>query len=355
MIEKIDFSIIRYANCWEDADLLLDALDVKENGRILSIASAGDNSFAFLAQDGVQVMAVDISAVQIALCEFKKTAIQHLNRNEYLQLIGYAPCDNRKALINRIKENTNDNVKLFIQQNTEILKNGIGYEGKFEKYFVKFRKYILPLVHNKKTIEAFFVLKDEAAQIQFYNRKWNTIIWRWLLKLFFSKLVLGRIGRDPEMLKEVEINVGSYIKERAHEHLQSTASQHNYLLQMMLLGKFTNSVPFYLREANYNKIQSNIQHITFFKGEIKDAPLLQNKPYNYANLSNIFEYMNTATFEHMADILNSKLDNGAAIAYWNLMVNRDLAQFNEFSKAELITKKIDNGFFYRNFNLSVKV
>ena len=34
------FDLIRYAQVWEDADVLLEALDINENDKILSIASA---------------------------------------------------------------------------------------------------------------------------------------------------------------------------------------------------------------------------------------------------------------------------------------------------------------------------
>ena len=46
--EKADFEQIRYAQCWEDADVLLEALDVKTDGSYLSIASAGDNTLALV-------------------------------------------------------------------------------------------------------------------------------------------------------------------------------------------------------------------------------------------------------------------------------------------------------------------
>ena len=40
------FDRIRYAQCWEDADVLLDALQVEPGDTCLSIASAGDNTLA---------------------------------------------------------------------------------------------------------------------------------------------------------------------------------------------------------------------------------------------------------------------------------------------------------------------
>ncbi len=354
MIEKIDFSIIRYANCWEDADVLLEALDVKENTRILSIASAGDNSFAFLIKKDVKVMAVDISQIQIDLCNFKKTAIQYLSREEYMQLLGFMPCINRNTLIQNVAQKCDEGVLLFIQNNMEILRQGIGFQGKFEKYFNTFRKYILPLIHNKKTVEALFEVKNKAEQDYFYEHKWNTWLWKRALKLFFSKWILGRMGRDPQMLKEVDINVGNYIRSKASEHLRHTACQHNYLLQMILLGKFVNSVPFYLREENYERIKTQIHNITFFKGEVGEAPLIENQNYHYLNLSNIFEYMNISTFDKMAKIIEKKIEKGALIAYWNLMIKRDLAQYATFEKVKFEPRKKDNGFFYINFILSKK-
>ena len=43
--ERADFSGIRYAQCWEDSDVLLAALEPGPGKRCLSIASAGDNTF----------------------------------------------------------------------------------------------------------------------------------------------------------------------------------------------------------------------------------------------------------------------------------------------------------------------
>ncbi|MEN8131758.1 MAG: DUF3419 family protein, partial [Pseudomonadota bacterium] len=38
---RADFSQIRYAQCWEDADILVAALNLKRGGDCLSISSAG--------------------------------------------------------------------------------------------------------------------------------------------------------------------------------------------------------------------------------------------------------------------------------------------------------------------------
>ena len=63
--DRAAFEQVRYANCWEDADVLCEALQPAEGKRILSIASAGDNALALLAQ-GATVVAADISLAQLA-------------------------------------------------------------------------------------------------------------------------------------------------------------------------------------------------------------------------------------------------------------------------------------------------
>ena len=41
-----EFDLIRYAQVWEDAEILLEALKINENDNILSIASAGENALS---------------------------------------------------------------------------------------------------------------------------------------------------------------------------------------------------------------------------------------------------------------------------------------------------------------------
>jgi len=57
-LKSVKHDYIRYANCWEDADILLEGLNPEQGAKILSIGSAGDNSFAFLANNPEVVVAV---------------------------------------------------------------------------------------------------------------------------------------------------------------------------------------------------------------------------------------------------------------------------------------------------------
>src|SRR5881409_1542686 len=74
------FDFIRYGSVWEDADILCAALEpVARQGRLVSIASAGDNVLALLTLDPAEVVAVDLSAAQLACLELRMAAFRRLD------------------------------------------------------------------------------------------------------------------------------------------------------------------------------------------------------------------------------------------------------------------------------------
>src|SRR3954453_624040 len=83
-----DFSEIRYAQCWEDADVLLEGLDVRPGDVCLSIAWAGDNSLALLTRNPGRVIALDLSRAQLACLALRVAAYHELTHPELLELIG---------------------------------------------------------------------------------------------------------------------------------------------------------------------------------------------------------------------------------------------------------------------------
>src|SRR5207248_9264703 len=92
---KADFTEIRYAQCWEDADILLEALDVRPGDICLSIASAGDNALALLTRQPHRVIALDLSPAQLACVELRVAAYRTLDHAELLELIGSTPATSR--------------------------------------------------------------------------------------------------------------------------------------------------------------------------------------------------------------------------------------------------------------------
>src|SRR6478609_8677795 len=88
IVQRADFSQIRYAQCWEDADVLLEALDIQPGDSCLAIASAGDNALAMLSRSPGRLIALDLSGAQLACLELRVAAYRTLSHDELLLLVG---------------------------------------------------------------------------------------------------------------------------------------------------------------------------------------------------------------------------------------------------------------------------
>ncbi len=352
----VAFDLIRYANCWEDADVLLEGLQAQAGDKLLSIGSAGDNSFSLLTTNPSLLVAVDVNKIQLHLIELKKACFSILSHEEMLSFLGFKSASNRKEIFKKLKSILPEDVKVYWELNLNQIEAGIIHQGKFEKYFQLFAAKILPFIHSKKRTEELLAPKSNKEQAIFYAKKWNTWRWRLMFKIFFSKYVMGKYGRDPEFLKEVTVPVGQTIFQKAENQLKSVRSQNNFILRYNLTGDFGDLLPHYLQAENYEKIKANLDKLVILEGYAEEAFRVHGKFHRF-NLSNIFEYMNPELFATTAkDIVHHCEPNGR-IAYWNLMVPREFSDVTEVKRLNEVSGElsaVDKGFFYKQFNVDEK-
>ena len=110
------FDRVRYANCWEDADILMQALAVQKGDRCLSIASAGDNSLALLANDPDVVVACDVNAVQLACLEIRQAAFAEFSYTDLLAFLGFRACDDRLVFYQSLRSSLSPSARLYFDQ-----------------------------------------------------------------------------------------------------------------------------------------------------------------------------------------------------------------------------------------------
>jgi S-adenosylmethionine-diacylglycerol 3-amino-3-carboxypropyl transferase len=356
-LEKVNFDIIRYANCWEDADLLLEELNLPSKSNILSIASGGDNSFSLLTTGAKQVVAVDISETQLLLVELKVEAIKQMDRVSYMQFIGFLELSKEKRVqkYNALKPNLSAKCIEYWDTSIAVLEDGIVHQGKFEKYFQIFAKKVLPFIHSQKKIDKLLAPKSAEDQLDFFNKKWNTWRWRTFFKAFFSRFVMGRLGRDKAFLKEVKGSVSEFILNQAQGHLSTVNAQNNFMLNYALTGSFRDALPHYVREGNYEIVKVNINNLKLVKGLAQDA-IKEHGPFDGFNLSNIFEYLDLDTFKELQKNLIDGGTKNAKYAYWNLMVDRFMSDNKELALTNQTQKfnTKDKGFFYKRLVVDAK-
>ncbi len=349
---KADFSGIRYAQCWEDADVLLQALDIQPGDVCLSIASAGDNALAMLSRGPAQVIALDLSPAQLACVELRVAAYRELSHAELLELIGSTPSRRRQSLYERCRTQLSPSARAFWNAHSAEIAQGIGGAGKFERYFALFRNRVLPLVHRGAKVNALLRGGSFQERQAFYRDEWDTVRWRILFRIFFSRFVMGRMGRDPSFFSYVEGSVADRILERTRHALTNLDPADNPYLQWILTGRHVGALPYSLRPENFDSIRAHLDRLELRCQPIED--FLAERGSNAIdrfNLSDIFEYMSLENFHRLLERLHASGRKGGRLAYWNMLAPRSrpetmAAQLRPLTDLAARLHAEDKAFFY---------
>lgn len=354
--QHADFSEIRYAQVWEDADILVDALQPRGKS-VLSIASAGDNAFALLAAGAERVIALDLNPAQLACMELRAAAYARLNHREFLALIGsgVASESDRSLLYDQCRGGLSSPARSFWDARGALIANGIGSAGKFERYFESFRTRVMPLIHSRATIDALLRGGSRADREEFYLERWNTARWRLLFKIFFSRFVMGRLGRDPSFFRYVEGSVADRILARTRYALTELNPADNPYLQWILSGRHVTALPFALRGEQFERIRANLHRIEWHHASIE--AFLAREPrvrFDAVNLSDIFEYMSEENTAQLLARLADACNPGARLAYWNMLAPRSRPQSlaHRLRPLDQLATELfarDKAFFYSRF------
>ncbi len=319
--ERADFSGIRYAQCWEDANVLLAALEPGPGKRCLSIASAGDNTLALLSRDPERVLALDLSPAQIACLELRVAAYRALQHGELLALVGSVESGARLRLYQACRKHLSADVLAFWDERPDLIAAGIGSVGKFEHYFRVFRERVLPLVHPRDRVRELLHPKSGQERRAFYDTRWNNLRWQLVFRIFFSQTVMGLLGRDPEFFRYVEGGVSERILKRTEYALTELDPAANPYIHWILTGRHKGALPAALRQENFEPIRRNLDRLQWRCGSLEES-LGREQKFDCFNLSDIFEYMSPASYERLLKLIVSSARPGARLAYWNMLAAR---------------------------------
>jgi S-adenosylmethionine-diacylglycerol 3-amino-3-carboxypropyl transferase len=321
--ERIDFSAIRYAQAWEDADVMLTGLDVRPGDVCVSIASAGDNTLALLTKNPSRVIALDLSAAQLACLELRVAAYRTLTHAELLELVGSRPSGRRAALYARCRPAMGNRARAFWDGRPMDIRRGIGGAGKFERYFALFRRVVLPLVHRRATVMELLRPKTAGARRNFYDVQWNTWRWRLLFRIFFSRAVMGRLARDPECFRYVEAPVAEAVLARTRYALTELDPSTNPYVHWILTGMHGASLPCALRPEHFETIRANLDRLEWYRVSIEEfMNRSHGRQFDRFNLSDVFEYMSLGHYQGLLAAIHRCSRPGARLVYWNMLVPR---------------------------------
>ncbi|PAP77818.1 DUF3419 family protein [Rubrivirga marina] len=311
---------IRYAQVWEDADVLAEALDVGPGDRVLSICSAGDNALALLADDPAAVVAVDLNPAQTACLALRVAAFRSLEHGEVLELVGSRASDRRGPLYARCRPALDDHARRFWDAHVGVVAAGIGTGGTFERYFRLFRRRILPLAHPRLRVRHLLSGAPTVAdRRQWYEAHWDTWRWRLLFRVATSRAVLGK-ARYPTAFSQVEGSAADRLLGRVREAVTATDPAQNPYLQWVLTGTHGDALPRYLRAEHFEAIRDRLDRLSWHVGPLE--AVLGDAPFSQFNLSDVFEYLPPADADALFARVAEAGTPGARLAHWSVLADR---------------------------------
>ncbi|MBS2008628.1 MAG: DUF3419 family protein [Cyanobacteria bacterium SZAS TMP-1] len=330
-VDHINKNMIRYSQCWEDSDTLLQHMKVQAGQTVLSICSAGDNTLSLLTCAPAKVIAVDLSAAQLALLELKAQCFRSLTHAEMLYFLGAnheQKTGDRLAIYSKMRMHLSSQARQYFDQNTGLIDKGIIDQGKMERYFRLFRRFVLPLVKSPAVVNELLQAKARNQRAEFYRKKWGTLIYLFLFKLFFSRFTMAFLGREKCFFAYAQESLSLFLLQASKTALIEQEPANNPYLRWILTGDYGTALPHYLRPENFETIRANLAALELRQGNLNDiVEALPEGSIHSFNLSDVFEYLSPEQCRTLTEVIVRASAAAGRMVYWNMLVDREAAAY----------------------------
>ena len=348
--ERIDTEILRYGRVWEDESLLCKALRLSDADDVVSIASAGDNVFAMLAEGPRSVTAVDVSPAQLALVNLHQVCIDRFDTIEHAVVVGVLEDGtnghSRSELYSRVVDQLDVGSRGWMDRHETAVAAGLVRHGKLERYISDFFSDLEALPE--------FLLTETPSETSDAIVEWiGEDLRRQQFLDHFGATSMQQHGRDPEQLRYVSQDVGTTLLRRFETGSSKVAGCHNpYLWRFVTGSDGPTTTPLTMFDPHKRELlRSHLDRLVLVQGDLFDV--LQDRPpdtFSAANLSDVFEYHDAPTCRRLFSFLIEQLRDGARWVWWNLFVPRTIESTvpgRRLVKVVRVTENLsDRVFFY---------
>ena len=379
------FDALVYNQIWEDPRVDVNALQLNENSRILTISSGGCNSLNYLIENPAAVTAVDLNRQHIYLLRLKIAALKYLpSHTEFFNFFGYGKNkqnteDYRKYIAPHLDEETKKFWEgnsffgsIFYGERINFFQNGGLYEHSRNGYFLRFFHRMAHLFGGKPEE----ILSAQTPQEQ-------EILYQKYIAPFFDSFFIKIIGKLPvtmfglgvppqqyeELKKDLHdgVNVIDIYRERTRHLAVDFPIQENYFAWQAFARKYDTknrcAIPDYLKIENYenlkhraNKIDTKIGSVT---KEINDSP---KNAFNCFVFLDAQDWMNAESLTELWTAIaekgerNSRIIFRTASRFSPIETNLSKALREKFIYEENLSKEFfmqDRAAIYGGFHLYI--
>jgi S-adenosylmethionine:diacylglycerol 3-amino-3-carboxypropyl transferase/phosphohistidine swiveling domain-containing protein len=315
------FRKLGYSTCWEDPEVLRQALMVNSEDNVLSITSAGDLSIGLLLEDPRHIISIDLNPIQNHLLELKLACFKALDYREMLSFLGVRPSERRLRLYPNLRPHLSPAARRFWSDHPRLLEGGVLHQGKQDRYFFQFGKILRCLLGVKK-IDSFLHLQDLPTQHRFFEKEWDGFRWRSFFDLFFSRRVMSLYMDAAHFNLVKHKRFGPLIRKQADRILKDSPVWENYFVHWVLTQSYPGGrcMPPYLQEDNFETIGRRADRITVVTEEIETFLGKQGSgSVSKFNFSNMFDWIDDKVFRALLGEIARVAGPNARMCYYNFL------------------------------------
>ncbi|MDA8561880.1 BtaA family protein [Gammaproteobacteria bacterium] len=348
------YNRLNYSLGNEDWHVEEQALQVKENDKVICVTASGDRPLHLLLTPCSEVISIDMNKIQNYLLDLKMAALSILDYETYLSFLGCTKTKNRYSIYKTLTPNLSKESINYWQKNISSIKKGIIYQGKVERFTFMTSKIFN--LFSKKQIKTIFSFNEIELQRDYILKKLDSPAWKKVFNISCNPKVMKLFINDPGVVSYIEpsIKPGAYIHQRMLEYLSNNLARKSALLQLILLGKVLPEAYFpYLTFDGYTLIRENLHKLKYQTADIIDYINIEDdKKFDCYSMSDIASYMPQNSFNNLLEGIIKSSNNKARFCIRKLMSNHVIPDFIKeyFNRDMILEKKLEkeeSNFVYR--------
>ena len=293
---------IRFAQSWEDYQVIESGLRVKKDDEIVAILSSGDNLLNLLRFEPAAIYGYDINPAQINEVKLKIAAIEHLPYPEFLTLLGYTGTEpQRKKLFHLLSPHLDTDAFTFWNRYITLLGKGLAFQGVTERYFSLQRSLVRFFLAEEYTHFVSAQTREERKMI--FEKKLHTPFIKALTRMFMNNRVMNHLLYQPRAIRYIPSSFNyqeCFWRQMSHRCVDIGCLNNPYqywLFTGALLEDRRYWQP-YLQEQYYATLRQQTKKLHIFEQDLRfGLKKLASNSVDAFYISDIFDWMSMKDME----------------------------------------------------------
>lgn len=292
-MSKQYFKHLNYTLANEDTALEYTVL-CNELEHVFCVCGSGSRVLPLLAKKPKILSLVDFSSEQIALTKLRLAAVEQLEYEEFLSLLGYKNDLNRIELFESLKleVQVKDYLKNYFQTATQI---PLIYQGQYEKALISISK-IIKTILGKRVIFEMKEIQTQAEFKTFLKSHFPHLRWKLILLVLGNSSFMNALlykGSHPK--KNIPLSYYQFYQNMFEKLFSLIIPSESFLIQMIFFGELIDlkGAPLEASKEIFMDMKAGIKNcqINFYHGDLVNIIKEKiSRPIDFISFSDTLSY-----------------------------------------------------------------